>query len=129
MRDTILWQRAEGAFVFIAALTIYLTLEGSTPMSAPLPIWGAALIFFAPDLSFAAYIFGPKLGARAYNLVHVYAVGAVLMAIGTLAALPLLTAIGLLMLAHTGFDRMLGYGLKSATGFKDTHLGAIGPKI
>jgi hypothetical protein len=29
-------------------------------------------------------------------------------------------------LGHVGFDRMLGYGLKYATGFRDTHLGVIG---
>jgi hypothetical protein len=28
--------------------------------------------------------------------------------------------------AHIGFDRMLGYGLKHASGFGDTHLGRIG---
>ena len=28
--------------------------------------------------------------------------------------------------AHIGFDRALGYGLKSAAGFEFTHLGRIG---
>jgi hypothetical protein len=28
--------------------------------------------------------------------------------------------------AHIGFDRMLGYGLKYPTAFSDTHLGRIG---
>ena len=35
-------------------------------------------------------------------------------------------ALGLIWLAHIGFDRALGYGLKSASGFRDTHLGAPG---
>ena len=30
--------------------------------------------------------------------------------------------IALIWLAHIGFDRLLGYGLKYPTGFKDTHL-------
>jgi hypothetical protein len=30
--------------------------------------------------------------------------------------------IALIWLAHIGVDRMLGYGLKYPTGFKDTHL-------
>jgi hypothetical protein len=32
----------------------------------------------------------------------------------------------LIDLAHVGFDRMLGYGLKYGTGFGDTHLGRKG---
>jgi len=27
--------------------------------------------------------------------------------------------------AHIGFDRALGYGLKYPSGFKDTHLGRV----
>ena len=37
-----------------------------------------------------------------------------------------LIAGGGLWLAHVGIDRMLGYGLKQAGGFQDTHLGRIG---
>jgi hypothetical protein len=29
-------------------------------------------------------------------------------------------------MAHVGFDRFLGYGLKYASNFHDTHLGKIG---
>jgi hypothetical protein len=29
-------------------------------------------------------------------------------------------------IAHVGFDRMLGHGLKYETAFGDTHLGRIG---
>ena len=32
------------------------------------------------------------------------------------------TQIALIWLAHIGVDRLLGYGLKYPTGFKDTHL-------
>ena len=35
-------------------------------------------------------------------------------------------ALGLIWIAHIGMDRMLGYGLKYASGFADTHLGRIG---
>ena len=31
----------------------------------------------------------------------------------------------LIWIAHIGFDRMLGFGLKYATGFKDTHLSRV----
>lgn len=119
MKDTILWQRVEGLAVLAAALFYFAGLDSG------LPIWAAVLIFFAPDLSFAAYAAGPRIGAFAYNLVHVYALGAVLLVAGLLTANVLLTTIGALMLAHTGFDRALGYGLKSTQGFKHTHMGEL----
>jgi hypothetical protein len=49
-----------------------------------------------------------------------------LLAIGLLMPVPLLGVLGALWLAHSGFDRMLGYGLKSPEGFSFTHLGRIG---
>jgi hypothetical protein len=120
MKDVIVWQRAEGGLVFGAALGLF-ALAGPD-----LPWWVALVLFFAPDLSFAAYGLGPRIGARIYNLVHVYAFGAVLLALGGFLASPLLAELGALWLAHSGFDRMVGYGLKSETSFQDTHLGRIG---
>ena len=120
MTDVIIWQRAEGALVLSAALVLF-AFSGSD-----LPWWAALILFFAPDLSFFAYGLGPRVGSRIYNLVHVYAFGAVLMALGVLLAAPLLNALGALWLGHSGFDRLFGYGLKSETSFQDTHLGRIG---
>jgi hypothetical protein len=114
------WQRAEGALVLVAASLIYL----ADP--AGLPWWAALLIFFAPDLSFAGYAFGPRIGALLYNAVHIYGFGAALMALGMVLSLPLLAGVGALWLAHSGFDRMLGYGLKTPESFAETHLGRIG---
>jgi hypothetical protein len=90
--------------------------------------WGwFALFFLAPDLTFAAYLLGPRWGAAAYNTAHTTVVplmlgGAALV----LDAQPLLHA-ALIGLAHVGFDRAVGYGLKYGTGFGDTHLGRKGP--
>jgi hypothetical protein len=39
---------------------------------------------------------------------------------------PAAAAGGLIWIAHIGFDRALGYGLKYPTGFGDTHLGRSG---
>jgi hypothetical protein len=39
---------------------------------------------------------------------------------------PLAEHIALIWLAHVGVDRALGYGLKYASAFGDTHLGRIG---
>ncbi len=106
--------------MFGAALLAFAHVE---PM---LPIWGAVLVFFAPDLSFAGYLAGPQIGARIYNLTHIYGLGAAMAALAFLAGAPFWMGVGLLWLAHCGFDRMLGYGLKSEHGFQITHLGKIG---
>ena len=118
--DTVLWQRVEGAAVFVAALVLFLVMDGQIAW------WLAAILFFAPDISFAAYALGPRVGAVVYNLVHVYAFGAILLAAGAVTGILLISALGALWLAHSGFDRMFGYGLKSPEGFKVTHLGVLG---
>jgi hypothetical protein len=120
MDQTIVWQRAEGAIIFVAAILVF--IHGNTE----LPWWIAVLIFFVPDLSFAGYLLGPKVGAVGYNTVHVYAFGMAFLAAGLTLPQPILTALGALWLAHAGFDRALGYGLKTPEGFSFTHLGRIG---
>lgn len=119
-RDLLRWQKAEGALICVAALWLYAGAE------TVLPFWAAALLFFAPDLSLLCYLFGKRLGAACYNLVHLYALGCIALAAGHLWGLPLWWEIGTLWLAHCGLDRMLGYGLKSVQGFDRTHLGRIG---
>lgn len=114
------WQRLEGGITFLSGLLIYWQYADLIPW------WMALLAFFAPDLSFSGYVFGARVGALVYNTVHVYALGAALIALGLFYALPLLTGMGALWLAHSGFDRLLGYGLKSAEGFSFTHMGRIG---
>lgn len=116
------WQRLEGALIFLTGIGLY------WPYADLMPWWGALLLFFAPDLSFVGYLKGPKVGATFYNAVHIYGFGAVLFIVGQMAALPLLAAVGALWLAHSGFDRLFGYGLKSPEGFAVTHLGPIGRK-
>jgi hypothetical protein len=50
------------------------------------------------------------------------------MASGFALASPLTLSIAMIWLAHIGFDRALGYGLKYASGFGFTDLGRIGKK-
>ena len=85
-----------------------------------------AILFLAPDLSFAGYLFGARAGAAAYNTMHSTLLPLGLAAIGTAFAIPLALQVALIWLAHVGFDRALGYGLKYARGFGFTHLGRIG---
>ncbi len=61
-----------------------------------------------------------------YNAAHSYAAPVLLGASGLLLAQPLAVALALLWANHIGVDRALGYGLKHATAFQDTHLGRIG---
>jgi hypothetical protein len=82
-----------------------------------------ATLFLAPDLSFLAYLFGPRLGAAGYNLVHSTIAPLALGGIGIALGAPLAGAIALIALAHIGFDRALGFGLKYSAGFSETHLG------
>ncbi len=120
MQGMILWQKIEGAICFAVGLFLYFMMEDAFSW------WVTLLVFFAADLSFLAYLFGPKVGAAIYNLVHIYGFGLILLVLGMTTLPGTLSAIGLLMFAHVGFDRMLGYGLKSSQGFGLTHLGRIG---
>lgn len=88
--------------------------------------WLFAALALAPDLFMLGYLAGPRIGAIAYNLVHVTIVPLALGVAGFWAASPILTAIALIWLFHIAVDRALGYGLKLPTGFQDTHLGRIG---
>jgi hypothetical protein len=81
--------------------------------------------FLLPDLSFLGYLAGRRVGALAYNAAHSY-VGAVVLLAGSMAWPEVPLAVGLVWLAHIGFDRALGYGLKYSHGFSYTHLGPIG---
>jgi hypothetical protein len=68
------------------------------------------------------YLPNPKLGASLYNLVHtdVWPVGLAIYAY--VVHRPTMLLFALIWLAHIGLDRMLGFGLKYPTFFKDTHL-------
>jgi hypothetical protein len=79
-------------------------------------------LVLAPDLSMLGYLGGQRLGALTYDLVHTYAGPVALGVVGVLAGEELAMQIALIWLAHIGLDRLLGYGLKYPTGFKDTHL-------
>ena len=88
--------------------------------------WWFAIFFFAPDLSMIAYAAGPRVGAFGYNLVHHKAVAIGCYLAGVLLASGPLQFAGLIMLAHSSMDRVLGYGLKYPDAFQHTHLGWIG---
>jgi hypothetical protein len=115
-------------------LRILLRLEGLALLAAMAALyawqgtswWLFAALFFTPDLSFAGYLLGSRPGAIIYNAVHTTVVPGVLLGIGLVLGQPLAVALAVIWLAHIGFDRALGYGLKQPDGFGFTHLGRIG---
>jgi hypothetical protein len=88
--------------------------------------WWFALLFLAPDLGMLGYLAGPRVGALTYNLIHHKAVAVAAYVVGAWLGSPLLQFAGLIILAHSSFDRVLGYGLKYPDAFQHTHLGMIG---
>ncbi|MGF6313706.1 hypothetical protein ABIB82_007907 [Bradyrhizobium sp. i1.8.4] len=110
--------RLEGLVLFLGMTLLYAQWEGSWLVYV--------LLFLVPDLSFAAYLAGPRVGAIVYNAAHTYLAPVALMTLGFATAAPLVLSIAMIWLAHIGIDRALGYGLKYSAGFGYTHLGRIG---
>jgi hypothetical protein len=90
--------------------------------------WWFAVLFLAPDLSMIGYVAGPRVGAFTYNLVHHKAVAIAVYIGGYFAGSHAMEFVGLVMLAHSSADRVLGYGLKYPDSFQHTHLGTIGAR-
>ncbi len=111
-----LWLRLEGAAVLALAILVFAHGGHSWAL--------LAILFLAPDLSFAGYLAGPRVGSAIYNVAHSYLGPVALAAWALLTGRPPVAAT--IWFAHIGFDRMLGYGLKYPSAFSDTHLGRIG---
>ncbi|HLV47194.1 MAG TPA: DUF4260 domain-containing protein [Flavobacterium sp.] len=85
-----------------------------------------AICFFLPDISMLGYVAGSRVGAVLYNIFHYRFLAVILYLIGIAVENNWLSFAGLIVFCHIAFDRILGYGLKYKTDFKDTHLGKIG---
>jgi hypothetical protein len=110
--------RLEGLALFAGMTLLYAVWGGSW--------WLYLILFLAPDISFIAYLSGPRFGAMIYNAMHSYLIPVPLMTLGFALEAPLLLSIAIIWLSHIGFDRALGYGMKYSAGFGFTHLGRIG---
>lgn len=97
--------RLEGLTLFAGMTLLYAVWDGSW--------WVYAILFLAPDLSFAAYLAGPKVGAIVYNAAHSYMAPVSLMVAGFALSSPLTLSISMIWMAHIGIDRALGYGLNT----------------
>jgi hypothetical protein len=115
VRDLLRWE----GLTLLVGMTLFYFMSG-----APWQVF--ALLFFAPDLSMLGYLAGPRIGAALYNAAHI-TIGPLLLAlVGLALAEPAVGSVSLIWLAHIGFDRALGYGIKYSAGFGVTHLGRIG---
>jgi hypothetical protein len=89
--------------------------------------WGLYLkLFFVPDVAFIFFLITKKAGAIAYNIFHHKGLIALLILTGFMLKNELFGQVGLIFMAHSCFDRMVGYGLKYLDDFDHTHLGWIG---
>lgn len=106
--------RIEGLAVALAAIILYARQDYNW--------WLFAGLIIAPDISMLGFLGGNRTGALVYNLFHTYAAPAILALIGFAADERALQAIAVIWAVHIGVDRTVGYGLKYATAFKDTHI-------
>jgi hypothetical protein len=89
-------------------------------------LWLYTLLFLTPDLSMIGYLANPRLGSWTYNLIHHKGTAVALYVLGYLLSTPWLMFAGTILLGHSSFDRVFGYGLKYPDAFQNTHLGKIG---
>jgi len=106
--------------VFMLGLAVYLF----TGLEAAW--WWYPVLFLAPDLGMIGYLGGPRSGAFTYNFVHHKGLAVILYVLGAVLSSTVLQLIGVVILGHSSFDRVMNYGLKYADDFKHTHLGWIG---
>ncbi len=114
------WLRAEGIAALVGGLSAWLALGAA---------WPLFLVFLlVPDVSMIGYLKGTHAGAITYNFVHNWATAGLVLGLGVALAVPGIVLAGVILVAHVGMDRLMGYGLKYPTSFQDTHLGRIGKR-
>ena len=112
------WLPLEGAVLLAGSLIAYSATRQ--------PWWLVPLAILLPDLLMAGYLRSTRLGAQSCNIAHSTLLPATLVGLGRWPGQPLIAASGLIWLAHVGFDRLLGYGLKYGDHFQHTPLDHLG---
>ena len=107
----------EGLAVFILCMYEYCYFDFSWILFV--------VLILAPDIAMLGFLFNNKIGAIVYNIFHTYLTTISVMIIGLITVQTTILAIGLIWTAHIGMDRTVGFGLKYATNFKDTHLNRV----
>jgi Domain of unknown function (DUF4260) len=107
--------RIEGAFDLALSLIFFQAVHGNWLLFI--------LLLLVPDLAMLGYLRGTQLGTVCYNLVHTLVGPFLIVAYAYLTKSLWLLPYALIWTAHIALDRMLGFGLKYPTRFRDTHLG------
>ena len=106
--------RIEGGLDLVLSLIFYQYLHANWILFV--------VLLLAPDLAILGYLGGTRIGTICYNLIHTFAGPSLLIAYAYFTGLLWLLPYALIWTAHIGLDRMLGFGLKYPTEFRDTHL-------
>jgi hypothetical protein len=106
--------RTEEAILLLLTLFAYQHLHASWLLFA--------ILFLTPDLFMLGYLLNTRAGAATYNLAHTLTLPLTLLLATYIQHWRLALELALIWTAHIAFDRLLGYGLKYPTYFKDTHL-------
>jgi len=109
-----LFLRIEALAIFGAGIAAYGQLGG--PWLALVPL------LFVPDISMIGFVRNARLGALTYDVGHNLGTAGAALGLGLWLGVGWLAIAGAVLVAHIGMDRVLGYGLKYPTEFKDTHL-------
>lgn len=112
------WLRIENLGVLLVSVFAYMQLD--------LGLAKFLVLFLIPDIAFVAYLANPRIGAFCYNLTHSYLGAVLLLVSGWAVNSEAMISVGIIWIAHIGFDRALGFGLKYSAGFRYTHLGVLG---
>ena len=107
----------EGAVVLLLSCILYHQFHGNWLLFV--------LLLLTPDLFMLGYPINKTVGAACYNLVHTYVLPLSLFCLLWLSGYQSQSPLILIWTAHIGLDRMLGYGLKYPSGFRDTHLNKV----
>jgi hypothetical protein len=118
MEQSIIFQRVEALVLFVLALALYWWLGSAW--------WIFLVLFLCIDITMVGYLFNTTTGAFIYNVGHTFIIPSGFLLYGTFYQQETAIAFALIWLAHIGFDRAMGYGLKMSNGFGHTHLGKIG---
>jgi hypothetical protein len=107
----------EGALVSFLSCILYHQLHGNWLLFV--------LLLLIPDLFMLGYMINKAAGAACYNLVHTYVLPLGLFCLLSLSGHQSQSWLILIWTAHIGLDRLLGYGLKYPSGFRETHLNKV----
>jgi len=106
--------RLEGLLLAVTSMATYFLMHESSLLFI--------VFILAPDIGMLGYLINSRVGSWTYNLLHLEVWPIILGVIGVTMGYPPVLPLALIWATHIGADRLLGFGLKYPTNFKDTHL-------